>query len=70
MSRRPRLDATACAVCGKPAEPYGLLRHVFASEDVGIVCTECARTVAPDQWEMAEALERAAAERGWEPDPQ
>lgn len=70
MPNTSNVDATACAVCGKPAEPYGRLRHVFAIEEGGQLCTDCARKLAPDQWKTAEALERVAVERGWqEPNP-
>lgn len=68
MDSNPRPDATACAVCGKPAEPYGLLRHVLVVENVGLVCTECLRTADPDRWAVIEALEDEARSRGWEPD--
>jgi recombinational DNA repair protein (RecF pathway) len=64
MTQDPHDDVTACAVCGLPVEPYGILRHIFASEDAGVICTACARTVAPDQVEMADALEAAARSRG------
>jgi hypothetical protein len=67
MTENPRDDDTACAVCGQPIQPYGLGRHLFYSEDVGEICTACARTVAPDQFEFVEAFEREARARGWEP---
>lgn len=63
-----RQDATARAVCGTPAEPYGILRHVFEVMDVGIVGTECLRTKDPARWAEVDALERKARRRGWEPD--
>jgi hypothetical protein len=62
-----REDATACAVSGKPANPYGLLGHVFVHEGVDVACTDFARTADPIRCGTVGVLERAGA-RGWERD--
>jgi hypothetical protein len=49
-----------CAVCNAPVIAFGAFAHIFFSEDVGFLCTQCARTVVPEQVEFAEAMEARA----------
>lgn len=59
---------TDCPLCGAGIEPFGQMRHRFFAEDLqeGEICIECARKVAPDQVDHAEAMERqwARSDRG------
>jgi hypothetical protein len=60
-------DDRSCAVCGAPVIPFGTFAHIFLSEDVGFLCTQCARTIVPEQVELTEAMEARAKGLGGGP---
>jgi recombinational DNA repair protein (RecF pathway) len=49
-----------CAVCGGPVEPFGHWKQTFFHPDLGdLICTDCAKKLAPDSYAMAESNEAA-----------
>lgn len=49
---------TTCRRCGRPAEPFGRMRHRFVDADLQTICIDCARELVPDQVARAEEMDR------------
>jgi hypothetical protein len=47
-----------CSNCGGPVKPFGTMRHWFALDEGGALCLACARALAPERVEIAEAWEK------------
>ena len=54
------LDAplTTCGRCGRPAEPFGRMRHRFVDGKFHSICVTCARDLVPEQVARAEEMDR------------
>jgi hypothetical protein len=47
-----------CELCGAQIVPFGTFGHLFIVEEVGPICTECARTALPSHVAFAEEADR------------
>ena len=52
----------ACALCRGKIVPFGTFGHLFIVEDVGVICTDCARVTVPSEVALAEEMDRRLGE--------
>jgi hypothetical protein len=55
-------DADFCTICGKQIVPFGTFSHRFIVEDLGAICTDCARQRVPSKVALAEEMDRRLGE--------
>jgi hypothetical protein len=59
----PRMaSVNRCARCKKPITAFGVFRHRFVHEELGPICTKCARALVPEKVALAQEMDRRLAE--------